>query len=102
MTNDATRASTKAVFTTVPYPSHQPVDEIDEVFALLRAVRAALMAGSQRLIECDLSDAEVLVGRALDQLDPILTYLAESNFRNEQLPFVECRRVWFALKGDAS
>lgn len=85
----------------VPFPANEPVSEIDEVIAKLRAIRVALMADSQMMIEFTSTDAEMLVGNVLDQLDPIRTFLAENTLVGDCISFLECRRQWFVQKGGA-
>lgn len=89
--NSTTAAACAA---TVPYPAHSPIDEMDAAIARLRTIRAAVLADSLGLAEYSMCDAEIMISDVLDQLDPIRTFLAEEN-----MPFLECRREWFARKG---
>ncbi|RUM95599.1 hypothetical protein EET67_22480 [Pseudaminobacter arsenicus] len=102
-TNDATRATAEAMPTkaTVPYPGQEPVDEIDQAIAQLRSLRLAMLADSQGLSNFTTSDAELIICDVLDQLDPIRTFLAENEFDDVRMAFVECRRIW-ARKGGAA
>jgi hypothetical protein len=87
---------------TVPFPSQDPLDEMDESLARLRALYCSLLADSQGLTDFSSDDACALLNDALNQLDPIRAFLAENEFDdNLRMPFLECRRAWFARKGFA-
>lgn len=83
----------------IPYPAQEPIDSVDEVFALLRSLRCALIATSQKLVALDATDAAVILDEIMDRLDPIRSYLAENSFTDEELPYLECRRQWHLRKG---
>lgn len=103
-TNDATRATAEAMpreQATVPYPAQDPINEMDAALGRLRVLYAALTADSQRLIGCSSLDAAMIVNEVLDTFDPIRMFLAENEFPNVSLSFLECRREWFARKGGA-
>ncbi|GAA2885581.1 hypothetical protein GGQ99_005071 [Aminobacter niigataensis] len=94
--NMDTNTTAAACPATVPYPAQSPIDEIDDAIACLRTIRTAVIADTLGLVDYSMSDAEVMIGKVLDQLDPIRTFLAED------MPFLECRRAWFARKGGAA
>lgn len=84
---------------TVPFPGHQPIDEMDEALAMLRTLRTALTADAQKLGSISSMDAEVMVADALNHLDPIRTFIAENMPDGKTISFLECRRHWYAQKG---
>lgn len=85
---------------TVPYSAHSPIDEMDMAFAQLRTLRLAVQADSMGINDIAMVDVEIMLGRVIDQLDPIRAFLAENDdFADVQTPFLECRREWFARKG---
>ncbi|CAI2936064.1 hypothetical protein [Aminobacter niigataensis] len=101
--NNSTDTTAAACAATVPYPAQSPIDEMDDAIACLRTIRSAVIADTLGLVDYSMSDAEVMIGRVLDQLDPIRTFLAENGFPGELvMPFLECRREWFARKAGAA
>lgn len=84
---------------TVPFPGHEPIDEMEKALGRLRTLRLALMADSQGVADYSPLDAEMMVCEVLEQLEPIRTFLAENMPKGEELPFLDCRRAWFAKKG---
>ena len=97
-TNMDTNSTAAACPATVPYSGHLPVEELDMVFAQIRTLRMAVQAASQGINDLAMEDAEIMLGRIVDQLDPIRTFLAENDFPEVKMPFLECRREWFARK----
>lgn len=104
MTIDAARATAEGlpIETIIPYPGQEPVNEIDQVIAHLRALSLAMLADSQGLAYFTTSDAELIISDVLDLLDPIRTFLAENEFDDARMSFVECRRIWSVRKGGAA
>lgn len=84
---------------TVPFPGHEPADEMDEALCRLRTLRLALLASSQKIADYNPGDAEMMIGEVLGQLEPIRNFLAENTLKGEEMSFLECRREWFARKG---
>jgi hypothetical protein len=74
---------------------------MDAAIARLRILYVALLGDSQMIATCDSLDASQIVNEVLDILDPLRTFLAENEFPNVSLSFLECRREWFARKGGA-
>jgi hypothetical protein len=99
MKEDSTAAAARA---TVPYPSQEPIDEIDVAIGKLRVLHTALTADSLMIADCSSIDAAVIVDNVLGTLDPIRTFLAENEFPKVEKPFLECRRAWFARTGGKS
>lgn len=101
--NMKTNSTAAACPATVPYSGHSPVDEIDMVFAQLRTLRLAAQADSQGINDIASADIEIMLGRVIDQLDPIRAFLAENeDFTGTETAFLECRREWFARKVGAA
>lgn len=100
MQSNSTAAACPA---TVPYKAHSPIDEMDMVFAQLRTLRMAVQADCQGINDIAMVDVEIMLGRVVDQLDPIRAFLAENDdFPEVETPFLECRREWFARKAGAA
>jgi len=85
----------------VPYPSQDPVDEMDDALAKLRVLRVALIADSQKLFSMSTADAEHILADVLDQFDPIREFLAENTMRPSalEMSFLDCRRASLARAG---
>lgn len=85
----------------VPYPSNDPVDEMDDALAKLRVLRVALMADSQMLASVSTTDAELILADVLDQFGPIREFLAENTMRPGalEMSFLDCRRASLARAG---
>lgn len=101
--NMDTNSTAAACPATVPYSAHSPVDEMDMVFAQLRTLRLAVQADSMGINDLATNDIEMMLGRIVDQLDPIRAFLAENeDFDGAKTTFLECRREWFAREGGAA
>jgi hypothetical protein len=99
--NEPTNTTPAAAPATVPHPAQEPFNEIEIAMAHLRMLRIALAADLQGIETVTSIDAEAIVSSILDTLAPIRTFLAENDFAGADMPmpFLECRRHWYARAG---